>query len=83
MLEAPEHDAVAAVRNAGEQMRARAPDHRMSALQDLEAGRPLEVAETFGYAARKAGELGLSLPLLEAFHHLVAGIDRMRRAGTG
>ena len=83
MLDAPEHDAIEAVRKAGEQMRMRAPEHRMSALQDLEAGRPLEVAETFGYAVRKAGELGLSLPLLEAFHHLVAGIDRIRRAGTG
>jgi 2-dehydropantoate 2-reductase len=82
MLEAPEQDAAEAVRKAGEQLRSRAPDHRMSALQDLEAGRPLEVAETFGYAVRKAGELGLSLPLLEACHHLVAGIDRLRQAGT-
>ena len=82
MLEPPEHDANAAVRKAGEQMRSRAPDHRMSSLQDLEAGRPLEVEETFGYAVRKARELGLSLPLLEAFQHLVAGIDRTRRAGT-
>jgi 2-dehydropantoate 2-reductase len=82
ILEAPESAAIEAVRKAGEQMRSRAPDHRMSALQDLEAGRPLEVEETFGYAVRKARELGLSLPLLEAFHHLVAGIDRIRRAGT-
>jgi 2-dehydropantoate 2-reductase len=81
ILEAPEPQAVAAVRMAGEQMRLRAPGHRMSALQDLEAGRPLEVEETFGYAVRRAGELGLSLPLLEAFHHLVAAVDRIRRAG--
>ena len=81
ILEAPEQDAVAAVRKAGEQMRSRAPDHRMSALQDLEAGRPLEVEETFGYAVLKARELGLSLPLLEACHHLVAAVDRIRRAG--
>lgn len=83
ILEASEGDAVEAVRSAGEQMRSRAPDHRMSALQDLEAGRPLEVEETFGYAVRKARELGLSLPLLEALHHLVTGIDRIRRAGSG
>ena len=82
ILEAPEQEAVEAVRKAGEQMRSRAPDHRMSALQDLEAGRPLEVEETFGYAVRKASELGLSLPLLETCHHLVAAIDRIRRAGT-
>ncbi len=82
ILEAPEQEAIEAVRKAGEQMRSRAPDHRMSALQDLEAGRPLEVEETFGYAVRKASELGLSLPLLETCHHLVAAIDRIRRAGT-
>ncbi|HEX5459001.1 MAG TPA: ketopantoate reductase family protein [Steroidobacteraceae bacterium] len=82
ILEASEQDSIEAVRAAGEQMRSRAPDHRMSALQDLEAGRPLEVEETFGYAVRRAAVLGLSLPLLEAFHHLVAGIDRIRRAGT-
>ncbi|HXS22104.1 MAG TPA: 2-dehydropantoate 2-reductase [Steroidobacteraceae bacterium] len=79
VLEAPERDAIEAVRKAGEQMRSRAPDHRMSALQDLEAGRPLEVEETFGYAVRKARELGLSLPLLETCHRLVAAIDRIRR----
>src|SRR6185437_1908694 len=79
ILEAPERDAVGAVRTAGEQMRLRAPDHRMSALQDLEAGRPLEVEETFGYAVRKARQLGLSLPLLETCHRLVAAIDRIRR----
>jgi len=82
ILEASEQDSIEAVRAAGEQMRSRAPDHRMSALQDLEAGRPLEVEETFGYAIRRAADLGLSLPLLEAFHHLVAGIDRIRRGST-
>ena len=82
ILEASEEEAVAAVRNAGEQMRSRAPNHRISALQDLEAGRPLEVEETFGYAVRKARELGLSLPLLESCRHLVAAIDRISRATT-
>lgn len=82
ILDASEPEAVAAVRGAGEQMRSRAPDHRMSALQDLEAGRPLEVEETFGYAVRKARELGLSLPLLDTFHRLVAAIDRIRRDGA-
>lgn len=79
IIEAPEPQAVEAVRKAGEQMRSRAPGHRISALQDLEAGRPLEVEETFGYAVHKARELELSLPLLEACYHLVAAIDRIRR----
>lgn len=82
ILEASEPEAIASVCSAGEHMRSRAPDHRMSALQDLEAGRPLEVEETFGYAIRRARDLGVSVPLLETFHHLVAGIDRIRRAST-
>ena len=79
ILDTSEQEAVEAVRRAGEDMRLRAPGHRISALQDLEAGRPLEAEETFGYAVRKAREHGLSLPLLEACHHLVAGIDHMAR----
>lgn len=83
ILDTSEQEAVEAVRRAGEDMRLRAPGHRISALQDLEAGRPLEAEETFGYAVRKAREHGLSLPLLEAFHHLVAGIDHMPRDPRG
>ncbi len=83
ILDAAEPEAVEAVRRAGEQMRQRAPEHRMSALQDLEAGRPLEVEETLGYAVRKAAQLGLSLPLLQTFHQLVAAIDRLRNPGVG
>jgi 2-dehydropantoate 2-reductase len=82
LLDVPEQEAIETIRRMGEEMRRRSPDHRMSALQDLEAGRPLEVEETFGYAVRKAATLGLSLPLLEAFHHLVGGIDRIRRSGA-
>jgi 2-dehydropantoate 2-reductase len=82
LIHASEPDAVEAVVRVGESMRSRAPDHRMSALQDLEAGRPLEIDETFGYARRKATELELSLPLVDAFYHLVAGIDHARRGPT-
>lgn len=80
LVDAPEEEAIATLRGIGDDMRRRAPDHRMSALQDLEAGRPLEVEETFGYAVRKAAALGLSTPLLEAFYHTVAAIDHARRA---
>jgi 2-dehydropantoate 2-reductase len=73
-----ESEAVASVRRAGEDFKARAPDHRMSTLQDLEAGRPLEVEETIGYAVRKAQALNVPVPLLDAFYHLVAAIDRGR-----
>lgn len=79
LIDGPEGEAIATIRKIGEDMRQRAPDHRLSSLQDLQAGRPLEVEETLGHAVRKAGEIGLSVPLLDAFYHTVAGIDRTRR----
>jgi 2-dehydropantoate 2-reductase len=83
LIDSSERDAVDAILKVGENMRARAPDHRMSALQDLEAGRPLEIEETFGYATQQARELQLPLPLLDAFYHLVAGIDHAGRGPRG
>ena len=75
---APESEAVALVLQLGEEYRRSSPGHRMSALQDVEASRPLEVHETLGYASAKARELGLDLPLLGAFTRLLAAIDRTR-----
>jgi 2-dehydropantoate 2-reductase len=77
---ASEEDAVALVRRMGADYRLNAPGHRMSALQDVEAGRPLEVNETLGYACERARGLKLELPLLECFRRLIAAIDRTRRA---
>jgi ketopantoate reductase len=77
---AGENEAVARILQLGEEYRRNAPTHRLSALQDVEAGRPLEVHETLGYASTKARELGLDLPLLAAFTRLLAAIDRTRRA---
>jgi 2-dehydropantoate 2-reductase len=75
---AAESDAAAIVMRIGDEYRRNVPTHRMSALQDVEAGRPLEVHETLGYACEKARQLGLDLPLLAAFTRLIAAIDRMR-----
>ena len=75
-----ESAAVEIILKIGADYRATAPQHRMSALQDLLAGRPLEVNETLGYALERALALGLELPMLECFRRLVAGIDRARRA---
>lgn len=72
--------AVEAIQALGARYRASAPGHRMSSLQDIDHGRPLEVHETLGYAVEKATALGIEVPLLEAFHHLVASLDPMRRA---
>ena len=74
-----EEQAVGLILRAGREYHVNAPQHRMSALQDIEAGRPLEVNETLGYACDKARELALSLPLLECFRRLIGAIDRARR----
>lgn len=78
VLEAPEAEAVAAVQKVGATYRSTAPEHRMSSLQDLLAGRGLEIEETLGYAVRKANELHLPVPLLDAFYHLVRAVDHTR-----
>jgi 2-dehydropantoate 2-reductase len=78
LLKSSEEDAVELIRSVGREFHSKAPGHRTSSLQDLEAGRPLEVEETLGDAVRRAQALELSLPLLEALYHLVACIDRSR-----
>jgi 2-dehydropantoate 2-reductase len=77
-----EESAVAAVMRVGREFELKAGGHRMSSLQDLEAGRPLEIHETLGYALRKAGQHGLALPLLESFYPLIAALDRIGRVDT-
>ena len=74
-----EAEAVSIVTAIGARYRRDAPAHRMSALQDVEAGRPLEVNETLGYACARARELSLRLPQLETFTRLIAATDRARR----
>jgi 2-dehydropantoate 2-reductase len=73
-----EEAAVAAVMAVGREFELKAPGHRMSSLQDLEAGRPLEIHETLGYALRKAAQRRLPLPLVEAFYHVICAVDRTR-----
>ena len=74
-----EAEAVAVLQALGNRIRSSAPDHRISTLQDLEAGRALEIEETLGYAVHDAARLNLPLPLLECFYHLARGIDQIRR----
>jgi 2-dehydropantoate 2-reductase len=59
----------------GEVMKAVAPNHRISALQDLERGRRLEVEETLGYVITKAGEQNVPVPTLETCYLLCATIN--------
>ena len=78
LCQGSEATAVAAVMRVGREFELKAPGHRMSSLQDLEAGRPLEIHETLGYALQKAAQNGLVLPLVETFYHVVSAVDRMR-----
>ena len=75
-----EESAVQMVIGAGRVFEARAPEHRLSALQDLLAGRPLEVHETLGYALQKATERGIPMPLLDGFYRVISTTERIRQA---
>jgi 2-dehydropantoate 2-reductase len=76
MCRGSEAAAVEIVNGYGAEFQKNSPTHRLSTLQDLEARRPLELDETFGFAIRRAGELKLRLPLLESFYALARVIDR-------
>ena len=78
ILSGSEDAAVQAVLQAGRDFQRNAPNHRMSSLQDLEAGRPLEIQETLGYAVQRARQLQRSAPLLDSLYHLAVAIDRTR-----
>ncbi len=78
----PEADAVAEVIKRGRVFETSSPEHRMSALQDLLAGRPLEVHETLGYALRRGAEVGVPMPLLDGFYRVIAAAERIREASS-
>ena len=82
ILSGSEEAAVQAVLQAGRDFQRNAPNHRMSSLQDLEAGRPLEIEETLGYAVRRARQLQQPVPLLDSLYHLAVAIDRTRGASA-
>lgn len=73
-------ETVANFRQVGETMEQQgATAHKVSILQDLERGRPLEVEEIFGYAVRKGMELHMPLPTVETCYKLIKGIAESMR----
>jgi ketopantoate reductase len=75
LSEVPFEAAVANFRQVGERLEAQgATAHKVSILQDLERGRRLEFEAMFGYAVRKAAELGVSLPTVEICYRLIKGV---------
>jgi 2-dehydropantoate 2-reductase len=75
-----EESAVELVLEQGRTFEVRAPEHRMSSLQDANAGRPLEIHETLGYALQKARERNVPLPLLDGFYRVLASAERIKAA---
>ena len=78
ILSGSEDAGVQAVMQAGRDFQRNAPNHRLSSLQDLEAGRGLEIEGTLGYAVRQARQLQQPVPLLDSLYHLAVAIDRTR-----
>lgn len=72
-------DGVAAVLEMGARMREHAPEHRMSALQDLRRGTPLEVEATLGHATALGRQHDVPMPIMDTLYRLVAGVDRQNR----
>jgi 2-dehydropantoate 2-reductase len=72
-------EAVNLVMRVGAQFEQSAPQHRTSAMQDLNAGRSLEIEPTLGYAHRLALKLGISDPTLEACLNLTRAVDQTQR----
>ena len=70
-----EEEAVSALLELGAKFEATAPHHRMSALQDLERGRALEIDDTLGHAVAEARRLGIPAPTLEMCYSLCKGIN--------
>lgn len=82
LMAGSEDAAVAVVQQLGASFAASAPAHRMSTLQDVERGRPLEVEETAGYALALARSCQLELPTLALCYQLAAAVHRAHLAMT-
>jgi 2-dehydropantoate 2-reductase len=79
MCRGSEQEAAAAVIHKNRDMQATAPLHRISSLQDFEAGRDLELEETIAVALQQARELNVPMPVLDCLYHLCRSVERFRR----
>src|SRR5262249_31164087 len=68
-------DIVIHLRQRGDQLASRASTLKISALQDVERGKRLEVEETLGYAVRQSAAFGLPTPTMDVCYKLIAGIN--------
>jgi len=70
-----DQEALEKLQQMGERLLTGAPNHRMSALQDLERGKRLEVDETLGYLTRLADKHSIVAPAIKHAWQLVKAID--------
>ena len=68
-------DMVTQLRQRGDQLASRVPTLKISALQDVERGKRLEVEETLGYAVQQSAMLGVPTPTRDICYKLIAGIN--------
>jgi 2-dehydropantoate 2-reductase len=68
-------DMVTQLRHIGDRWASLMPHNKISALQDVERGKRLEVEETLGYAIRQGAALGVPTPTMEVCYNLIAGIN--------
>lgn len=75
---APPEEGAAIVRKVGEAMRVRAPQHRVSALQDLLRGGRVEVDAILGHAVRLGRHLNVHTPTIETCYQFCAALGDPR-----
>ena len=68
-------DTVTQLRHIGDRWASLMPHNKISALQDVERGKPLEVEETLGYAVQQGAALGIPMPTMAVCYKLIAGIN--------
>lgn len=73
--------AVRLVQSVGATFQQQAPAHRMSSLQDLLRGRPLELEETVGHALELGRSRRVPMPVTEVCYRLVSTVNRGLRDG--
>ena len=69
-------DTVTELRQQGDWFASEAPSHKVSILQDVEQGKPLEVEEILGYAVQQAAKLEVPTPTMDTCYKLIAGINQ-------
>ncbi|NLT35959.1 MAG: hypothetical protein GXX83_08675 [Gaiellales bacterium] len=71
-------DNLSLLRDLGRQLQSAPAPQRVSMLQDLEAGRPLEVEEVLGGMTAQAERAGVSTPTLHFCYRLLSGLEELR-----